>query len=128
MTQIGKFSFISLYMSLLPKQCSYILREKWALIDSVEEGTSKYPTNYPWRKHPNHHASHETDVIVYNKSRDNDRICPACRRWYRVGEKGFKEYNNFQDFLNRPTILAPEVPLIVAAFNDVRIKNPTQIL
>jgi hypothetical protein len=29
----------------------------------------------------------EANLLVYNKSRDTDRICPSCRRWYRVGEK-----------------------------------------
>ena len=29
----------------------------------------------------------EANILVYNKSRDTDRICPSCRRWYHVGEK-----------------------------------------
>jgi hypothetical protein len=50
-------------------------------------------------------------------------VCPACRRWYRVGEKGFKEFNSFQEFLKRPTLRVPEVPLIISALQDVRIKQ-----
>lgn len=39
-------------------------------------------------------------LMVYNKSRDTDRICPACRRWYYVGEPEW-EYKSLDDFAKR---------------------------
>ena len=40
------------------------------------------------------------NLLIYNKTRDTDRICPSCRRWYYVGEpKHF--YGLYDDFLAR---------------------------
>ncbi|KAL8947876.1 MAG: hypothetical protein Q9222_005891 [Ikaeria aurantiellina] len=41
-----------------------------------------------------------TNLFVYNKTRDIDRICPSCHRIYRVGE-GPRDYQSFQDFIDR---------------------------
>jgi hypothetical protein len=59
-----------------------------------------------------------TNLFIYNKSRDTDRICPACFRWYRVGE-GFKSYSNLDEFITRPTLAPPEVEQEVAAEQEV---------
>ncbi|KAL8761252.1 MAG: hypothetical protein Q9184_002613 [Pyrenodesmia sp. 2 TL-2023] len=42
-----------------------------------------------------------TNLFIINKSRDVDRICPSCRRIYRVGE-GPRAYASFEEFMNRP--------------------------
>ncbi|KAL8833257.1 MAG: hypothetical protein Q9170_004389 [Blastenia crenularia] len=41
------------------------------------------------------------NLFIYNKTRDADRICPSCRRIYRVGE-GPMAYQSFEQFLDRP--------------------------
>jgi hypothetical protein len=55
------------------------------------------------------------NILVYNKSRDRDRICLACRRWYRVGEApahdadkgGAWTFKSFDEFVTRPLLAAP---------------------
>ncbi|KAH9216181.1 hypothetical protein DL95DRAFT_460468 [Leptodontidium sp. 2 PMI_412] len=42
-------------------------------------------------------------IDAYNKSREDDRICPACHTWFRVGEKVFESPDNFQEFCQRPS-------------------------
>ncbi|KAG7007419.1 hypothetical protein G7Y79_00010g029200 [Physcia stellaris] len=39
-------------------------------------------------------------LVIINKSRDTDRICPSCRRWYKFGEPE-RHYQSFSDFLKR---------------------------
>lgn len=39
--------------------------------------------------------------MIYNKSRDVDRVCPSCHRIYRVGEAP-RAYQDFQEFFERP--------------------------
>lgn len=49
-------------------------------------------------------------LLIYNKSRDTDRICPCCHRWYHVGESAFGEtgsadvFATFEDFVTRPPL------------------------
>ena len=39
-------------------------------------------------------------LMIHNKTRDTERICPSCRRIYRVGE-GPKEWDSFEAFMSR---------------------------
>ncbi|KAL8823827.1 MAG: hypothetical protein Q9191_005515 [Dirinaria sp. TL-2023a] len=39
-------------------------------------------------------------IRVWNSSHDTDRICPSCRRWYRVGEPE-QYYESLDSFLKR---------------------------
>ena len=39
-------------------------------------------------------------LLLYNKSRDTDRICPSCRRWYKFGESEH-HYASFDEFVGR---------------------------
>ncbi len=65
-------------------------------------------------------ARTEAKLMTYNKSRDIDRVCPACLRWYRVGEEVFKEFSSFQAFLDRPILRRPEVGDEVGQEQDVK--------
>lgn len=58
------------------------------------------------------------NLLVYNKSRDTDRVCPGCLRWYRVGE-GLKSYSGLEEFTARPVLAQPEVEQEVAAEQEV---------
>jgi hypothetical protein len=58
------------------------------------------------------------NILIYNKSRDIDRVCPACFRWYHVGEV-FKSYSSFEEFTARPALAHPEVEQQVAAEQEV---------
>jgi len=58
------------------------------------------------------------NILVYNKSRDNDRICPACLRWYRVGE-GFRSYSSLEEFRARPVLVQPEIEKDLATEQDL---------
>jgi len=59
-----------------------------------------------------------TDILIYNKSRENDRMCAACMRWYRAGE-GFKSYSSLEEFLVRPVLERPEVDAETASEQDL---------
>ena len=39
-------------------------------------------------------------LLVYNKSRDMDRVCPSCRRWYSVSEPECN-YGSYEEFTSR---------------------------
>jgi hypothetical protein len=58
------------------------------------------------------------NILIYNKSRDVDRVCPACLRWYRVGE-GFRSYSSLEEFRARPELTQPEVEQDVVTEQDV---------
>ncbi|KAF8580571.1 hypothetical protein K439DRAFT_1636904 [Ramaria rubella] len=54
------------------------------------------------------------ELFIYNKTRDIDRICPSCRRWYRVGETlafdpdgTIPAYRSFEEFIRRPICAIP---------------------
>jgi hypothetical protein len=64
------------------------------------------------------------NLLIYNKSRDNDRVCPACLRWYRVGES-FKSYSSLEEFIARPVLAQPEVEREVATEQEVESPFPT---
>jgi hypothetical protein len=64
------------------------------------------------------------NLLIYNKSRDTDRVCPACLRWYRVGE-AFKFYSGLEEFTARPVLAQPEVEQEVAAEQEVKFPFPT---
>ncbi|OXV12186.1 hypothetical protein Egran_00053 [Elaphomyces granulatus] len=57
-------------------------------------------------------------IFIYNKSRDVDRVCPACFRWYRVGE-GPKSYSGLEEFFARPVQAEPEVEQDVVAEQEL---------
>jgi hypothetical protein len=59
-----------------------------------------------------------TNLLIYNKSRDTDRVCPACLRWYRAGE-GFRSYSSLEEFIGRPVLAQPEVEQEVATEQEV---------
>ena len=40
------------------------------------------------------------NLLLYNKTRDTDRICPSCRRWYKFGESE-QHYTSFDEFVRR---------------------------
>ena len=63
------------------------------------------------------------NLLIYNKSRDTDRVCPACLRWYRVGE-GFKSYSSLEEFTARPALAHPEVEQEVAVEQEVELPFP----
>ncbi len=48
------------------------------------------------------------NLFIYNKSRDTDRICPSCRRWYKVGESEHR-YESFDEFLRRDYSSSPTI-------------------
>ena len=48
------------------------------------------------------------NLFLYNKTRDVDRICPSCRRVYRVGEAP-QAYESFEAFLARDDDRVPKV-------------------
>jgi len=58
------------------------------------------------------------NLLIYNKSRDTDQVCPACMRWYRVGE-GFRCYSGLEEFIARPVLVQPEVEKEVATEQEV---------
>ena len=58
-------------------------------------------------------------ILIYNKSRDVDRVCPACMSWYRVGEQGGKEFGSFREFLDREMLEKMEVVGDVGEEQDV---------
>jgi len=60
----------------------------------------------------------EANILVYNKSRDIDRVCPACLRWYRVGES-FRSYSSLEEFRARPVLTQPEVGQDVVTEQDL---------
>ena len=62
--------------------------------------------------------------FIYNKSRDTDRVYPACLRWYLVGE-GFKSYSGWEEFMARPVLAQPEVEQEVATEQEVESPFPT---
>ena len=64
------------------------------------------------------------NLLIYNKSRDTDRVCLACLRWYRVGE-GFRSYSSLEEFIARPVLAQPEVEQEVAAEQEVESPFPT---
>jgi hypothetical protein len=64
------------------------------------------------------------NLLIYNKSRDTDRVCPACLRWYRVGE-AFKSYSGLDEFTARPVLAQPEVEQEVATEQEVESPFPT---
>ena len=69
-------------------------KRMWASLGAGQQLASMFPHNAA--------GIAEANLLVYNKSRDTDRICPSCRRWYRVGEKvgtrlPFKEFLVRQD-------------------------------
>ena len=64
------------------------------------------------------------NLLVYNKSRDADRVCPACLRWYRVGE-GFRSYSSLEEFTARLVLAQPEVEQDVATEQEVESPFPT---
>jgi hypothetical protein len=64
------------------------------------------------------------NLLIYNKSRDIDRVCPACLRWYRVGED-FKSYSSLEEFTARPILAQPEVEGEVATEQEVESPFPT---
>lgn len=43
------------------------------------------------------------NLLIYNKTRDIERICPSCRRIYRVGE-GPTQWPSFEEFLARDDV------------------------
>jgi len=57
-------------------------------------------------------------IFIYNKSRDIDRVCPSCFRWYRVGEIP-KSYSSFEEFKARPVLAQPEAEPEVAAEQEL---------
>ena len=63
------------------------------------------------------------NLLIYNKSRDTDRVCPACLRWYRVGE-GFKSYSSLEEFTARPILAQPEVEREDATEQEVESPFP----
>jgi hypothetical protein len=64
------------------------------------------------------------NLLIYNKSRDTDRVCPACLRWYRVGE-AFKSYSTLEEFTARPVLAQPEIEQEVATEQEVKFPFPT---
>ncbi len=64
------------------------------------------------------------NLFIYNKTRDIDRVCPACLRWYRVGE-GFRSYSCLDEFTARPILASPEVEQEVATEQEVESPSPT---
>jgi len=64
------------------------------------------------------------NLLIYNKSRDTDRVCPACMRWYRVGE-GLRCYSGLEEFIARPVLVQPEVEKEVATEQEVESPFPT---
>ena len=57
------------------------------------------------------HARLPSLRLLYNKTRYNVRICPACSRWYRHGE-GFGSLATFEEFLSPPNVLLGVCPEI----------------
>ena len=49
-----------------------------------------------------------SNLMLYNKSRDTDRICPSCRRWYQVGEAE-RSCKSFGEFLQRDPASTTEI-------------------
>ncbi|KAI4195630.1 MAG: hypothetical protein LQ350_007101 [Teloschistes chrysophthalmus] len=68
------------------------VRRQWA----TPEGANRLPVAFP----PTPSAIESRNLMIYNKSRDTDRICPSCRRWYKVGESE-QRYDSFAEFLHR---------------------------
>ncbi len=69
-------------------------------------------------------ATMSVNLFIYNKTRDIDRVCPACLRWYRVGED-FRSYSCLDEFTARPILAQPEVEQEVATEQEVESPFPT---
>ena len=67
-------------------------RRDWATASTVNRLQRAFPRTPA--------ATNSFNLLVYNKSRDSDRICPGCRRWYKFGESEH-HYASFNDFIRR---------------------------
>ena len=71
------------------------VKKEWATEKASQRISSMFPHTTIGIAHAN--------LMIYNKSRDHDRICPACRRWYSVGEPiKLQNYASFEEFSQRP--------------------------
>ena len=84
------------------------------LSSSSPAPVSKHPDRAEWASQPlssnlQQLRQHLTQVpsgvdtfnlLAYNKSRDTDRVCPSCRRWYSVTEPECK-YASYDEFTSR---------------------------
>ena len=67
-------------------------RRHWATKESANQLQQAFPDTPA--------AMESLTLMIYNKSRDTDRVCPSCRRWYKYGESEH-HYASFEDFLRR---------------------------
>jgi len=75
-------------------------RRHWATQEGADQVTQMFPHT------PAGIVS--LNLLIYNKSRDTDRICPSCRRWYKVGESEHR-YESFDEFLHRDYSSLPAI-------------------
>jgi len=75
-------------------------RRHWATQEGADQITQMFPHTLA--------GIVSLNLSIYNKSRDTDRICPSCRRWYKVGESEHR-YESFEEFLRREYSSSPAI-------------------
>ncbi|KAL8638597.1 MAG: hypothetical protein Q9226_008981 [Calogaya cf. arnoldii] len=83
-------------------------RQEWATPESWDRLSAMFTSTAP-------HGSTNvmSNLFVYNKTRDFDRICPSCHRIYCVGE-GPRAYQSVDEFINRPRSSSEVEPKVQA--------------